>query len=197
MEHDLDDDDSVTLDKEDIDVDDNSVDLQNLEYKLEMRRAFHQHKKNNRNKKGKKNRKNFKNRKTNFNNKNLLPKNVFNSLKREDKDKFKAALTKNDIQQIQSLKDKFLSTWKRKNPNGDSGRIINLQKSTKYNCSQWMSLENDSDFDDISRDDNASVDSTDIEDTISQRRWNLFGQWFPDAPDNGEGYTKTAPLKTK
>ena len=55
-----------------------------------------------------------------------------------------------------------------------------------------MSLDNNLDFGNISRDDNVSVDSTDIEDTISQRRWNLFGQWFPDEPENGDGYTQNS-----
>ena len=55
-----------------------------------------------------------------------------------------------------------------------------------------MSLDNDSDFDNVYVDDNASVDSTNGGDTISQRRWNLFGKWFSDAPENGEGYIQNS-----
>ena len=130
-----------------------------------------------------------------FDSKNLLSNNVFNALSKTEKETFKKAFSNNDMTQVKSLKEKYSKAWKRNRPHDDPGKVINISKSTRINRSQWLSIDDVTDYDDQSKDDNVSVDSTDIDDNDTEqdgprvRRWNCFEQWITDKPENREAFS--------
>ena len=120
-----------------------------------MRRAIHATRKKQKGKKHKN--KKVKNRKISFDSKHLLPNNVFNALTEAEKETFKKALSNNDITQVKSLKDKHLKAWKRNRPHDDPGKVINISKFTHINRPQWLNIDDVTDNDDQSKDDNIYI----------------------------------------